>query len=346
MLALDAELWDGVLIDLLGNSDLGQSAKARWADGRQEPYALHSWLSAVDDGELIGVASLVLPQVDNRDLAYLSVAVVPGARRRGVGTALLSEASTWARENGRHIHQAFAWERLVAPGPTTISAAEGDGCVDPSAPAPAFLLNSGFKLSQVETISSLTLQPQPTLDAMAGEARDGLPQRYELVQWLGDTPPEHLSAIASLMVTMSTDVPTGDAVLERELYDEDRVRAFDRQRREGGFEQLVTVARERSSGELVGFTRILHDATRPEIGDQWETLVVGAHRGHGLGWAMKTASHAALRRRWPALSRIFTGNASENSWMLDINRRLGFAPVAASGWYERREGGADQAGDR
>ena len=54
---------------------------------------------------------------------------------------------------------------------------------------------------------------------------------------------------------------------------------------------------------------------------------------------MKTASHAALRRHWPATARVITGNASENQWMLAINRRLGFRPIAASGLFQRVDGG-------
>ncbi|WP_269451920.1 hypothetical protein [Tessaracoccus coleopterorum] len=37
------------------------------------------------------------------------------------------------------------------------------------------------------------------------------------------------------------------------------------------------------------------------------------------------------------MQRLVTGNASENVWMLAINRRLGYRPIAASGWYTRRE---------
>ncbi|WP_158522458.1 hypothetical protein [Tessaracoccus aquimaris] len=54
---------------------------------------------------------------------------------------------------------------------------------------------------------------------------------------------------------------------------------------------------------------------------------------------MKTANHAAIRGAWPEVATLVTGNASENRWMLAINRRLGYRPIAASGWFERRAGG-------
>ncbi len=48
-------------------------------------------------------------------------------------------------------------------------------------------------------------------------------------------------------------------------------------------------------------------------------------------------AHAALGRQWPEVARIITGNASENSHLLAINNRLSYTPIAASGWFERKE---------
>ncbi|SHJ56222.1 Acetyltransferase (GNAT) family protein [Tessaracoccus bendigoensis DSM 12906] len=336
----DAELWDGVLLDLFGNTDLGKSALAGWSEGQQSAYARCRYLAAHEDGELAGMATLVEPRVDNRHVAYVSVGVSPSRRRMGTGEALLEAALAWGRANGRTTFQAWTWEPLVRPGPGMLKARDGDGVIDPEGPGARFLLRHGFRLAQVDTMSGLTLQPQATLQEMARAATGSLAERYELLQWVDDTPAEHLSAMAALMVAMSIDVPTGEAELQPEVYDEARVRTFDRQRRDGGLGQLVTVVRERRTGELVGFTRVVSDRARPRVADQWDTLVLGPHRGQGLGWTMKTASHAAMRATWPGVSAVVTGNASENSWMLDINRRLGFVPIAASGCFERREAGS------
>jgi len=104
-----------------------------------------------------------------------------------------------------------------------------------------------------------------------------------------------------------------------------------------GATQIITAARHRRTGALVGFTRLIHDPARPEVGDQWDTLVVGPHRGHGLGLWMKCRNLIELGDARPAARRVVTGNASENAHMLAINTRLGFVPVATSGWFERRE---------
>ena len=276
---LDARLWDEVLVETAGDADLGQSALRRWAECDPNPHTSTYWFGASVDARLVGVATLDLPQQDNRRIAYVSVAVERDSRGRGIGGALLEAALETARADGRTNFQAWTWETRRNPA--------GDD--------------------------------------------------YELVNWVGATPPGHLDDVARLMEAMSTDVPTGEAELEAEAYDAARVRLADARLDLAGATQIVTAARHRRTGALVGFTRLIHDPARPEVGDQWDTLVVGAHRGHGLGLWMKCRNLIELGDARPAARRVVTGNASENSRMLAINTRLGFVPVAASGWFERRE---------
>lgn len=335
---LDAKLWDGVLLELFGDTDLGTSARRRRAEAASSPYRLHCSLKAADRGRPVGVAMIDLPLVDNRDVALISVAVDPLVRRQGIGSALLDAALDWARQLGRNTFQAFTWDRLTERGSSTVSARDGDGAIDPTAAGASFLLHRDFVLAQVDVMSALRLPPQRALADAAIEATASMPGDYALIQWRGGTPAARQHDLASLMMTMSTDMPLGEASFEKEAYDEERIRHLDAVLVDAGVDQLVTCALHRPTGRLVGFTRIVHDAARPHVADQWDTLVVGAHRGNRLGLAMKSASHATLRDTWPSTVRVVTGNASENAWMLDINRRLGFAPVAASGWFERREG--------
>lgn len=334
---LDEKLWDAVLHEVAGTTDLGSSAARRFAEAAPGPYQRCWALRATDpEGSTLGVARVDLPLVDNRELALISVAVLPGCRRQGVASALVDEALDLSRSHGRTVFQAFTWDRLGTRGPGALSARDGDGAIDPTAAGAAFLLNRGFMLAQVDVMSRLTLPAQGDLVASARESGQ-LPEEYALLQWRGQTPARWLPDIADLMVAMSTDIPIGEASYEAEAHDPARIRHQDSVLRRAGMDQLLTVALHRPSGRLVGFTRILHDPARAHVADQWDTLVVADHRGRGLGMAMKTRSHEALREAWPEVTTVVTGNASENGWMLDINRRLGFVPVAASGVFERRE---------
>lgn len=333
----DADLWRQVVWNLFGSDDLGESARRRWSAAQQPRYWRNEYLVAMDDGVPMGVAHLELPVADNTHIGYLSIVVDPLRRGKGVGAALFDAAVERTRAEGRTTIQMWTYEPLEPTGTRRLRGTDGDGAIDPDSASARFLLHRGFTLMQVDTMSGLDLPPQAERDAAAEAARATLPPGYELVQWTGTTPGRWLTGVAALQRAMSTDVPTGGAELEEEHVDEERVHAGDEVRARAGLDQLVTAVHHVPTGSLVGFTRVFYDPDKPVTTDQWETIVLRGHRGHALGWAMKVASHAAVGHHWPAVRRIVTGNASENSHMLSINRRLGYTPIAASGWFERKD---------
>jgi RimJ/RimL family protein N-acetyltransferase len=69
---------------------------------------------------------------------------------------------------------------------------------------------------------------------------------------------------------------------------------------------------------------------------QWGTLVHPDHRGHRLGAAVKVANLRNLQRERPDVERVSTTNAEVNAWMVAINDRLGFVPVAVVPTLKRR----------
>jgi hypothetical protein len=66
------------------------------------------------------------------------------------------------------------------------------------------------------------------------------------------------------------------------------------------------------------------------------TLVRRDHRGHRLGSAVKVANLEALQRDRPDVTTVETQNAEQNPWMVSINERLGFEPVAVCPELVRR----------
>lgn len=330
----DAREWDAVLESLFGSTVLGQSATRRWAESLHPDITRHRLISAREAGELAGLALIELPQRDNTHLAFVSIVVREALRGRGIGSALFDAAAELAAADSRPNLELWTWDALTEPGPTTVSARQGDGAVDAGAPGARFLLKRGFHLVQVDTMSGWDLPQQPELEAAADDAVAGMPTGYRLVQWSGDTPERWRDDAAALHVAMSTDAPQGGSDLRPEAVDAQRIVAADASRRAGGIEQLVTAVE--SEGALVAITRLVRDRERPRVGDQWDTLVLGPHRGRGLGWLVKAVNHAAIRGHWPEVRTLVTGNASENRWMLEINRRFGYRPIAASAWYELR----------
>lgn len=336
----ETRLWRGVVVDMFGDDDLNSGALARWSEGIRPQYSRNiRYVARSSDGTPIGVGLLELSQRDNLHKAGLSIVVAPEARRHGAGSALHAALLAEARTHGRRTIETFTWEHLEPKGARRLTGVDGDGAIDPDGAAASFLLGLGYRLVQVETLSALDLPDPETLENQAAAARAAVPPEYSLVQWRGATPPEWRDDMALLHVAMSTDVPMGDADMEPAVVDAERVRTGDESFMAGGRDLLFAAARHDPSGRLVGFTRLVREEGH-RAADQWETLVLREHRGHGLGMSIKTANHAAVRAAWPGVRRLITGNASENRWMLAINRELGYRPIAASGWFELREAGS------
>jgi RimJ/RimL family protein N-acetyltransferase len=95
--------------------------------------------------------------------------------------------------------------------------------------------------------------------------------------------------------------------------------------RENGIERRVVVAV--AGDEVVGVTELDLHPLRPELASQRDTAVSAAHRGHGLGQAMKAAMLRWITADRPELRRVWTSTAAANQYMADVNHRLGFATM-------------------
>lgn len=89
-------------------------------------------------------------------------------------------------------------------------------------------------------------------------------------------------------------------------------------------EYRIVAAVHEASGEVVGITELVISAGRPDYGQQMDTAVVGGHRGHGLGRAVKAAMMRNLVRDYPALARVATQTAVDNIHMARVNRQIGY----------------------
>ena len=106
---------------------------------------------------------------------------------------------------------------------------------------------------------------------------------------------------------------------------------------EAGEPALVAAAVHEATGEVVAYTVLLVAQASKKV-EQWDTLVVPAHRGHRLGLAVKLANLDALARVAPGVERILTWNAAENGPMRSINDALGFEPWALNGNWQKHVG--------
>lgn len=340
-----SELTDAVERQIWGHDDRCSPPEFRLGVWRDTRYELTS-LFLVRDGErMVGRGWCQLSLKEDRDRASVRAEVLDGFTGRGIGRLLLAAATEEATRHGRTLLNTFTEHPIGfelggpdAQAPAVVVPSTGSGALPAGARSVRFARAAGFELSQVERFSELVLAEHdggwPALEAAAAAASGG---EYEVLVWEG-VPPEHRAEMATLLGRMSTDIPYGIDAYEAADWDADRVEALEDQLAGAGTLPLYAVARHRASGRLVAYTALWVRASKPDVADQDDTLVVAEHRGHSLGMLIKLANLAAYRERFPNARKVVTFNAEENRQMLAINEALGFRPAGYDGeWFRRLE---------
>ncbi len=268
-----------------------------WAGFRREAA-----LAAGDDGGWAGGYVLMLPEKENRHLAWLTLLVEPGRRRAGLGTTLLRDAARRAAGHGR--------------GGLTAETRKGMA-------GSAFAAATGARpgLVEVRRVLDTADAPAGKLAALRGTA-EAASRGYSLVCWQGPTPDEYLDQAVAVANAMA-DAPRNPGE-EPEAEDAERFRHYERSAAEQGLHMYSVGARCDRTGELAGLTVLTVDPLNPSWGHQQLTAVSRAHRGHRLGLLVKTVMLQQLAQAEPGLRRIVTGNAGTNQHMIAINAQLGF----------------------
>jgi len=284
---------------------------------------LEMW-AVEDTGEVVGVASIWLPQQDNTSFVWFDVSVHPEARRRGAGSALMQ----------RVVERATEERRATLVTDTMVPA---DSSQDH--PHRRFLDRHGFTLNNTEIVRHLTLPvSEDLLSRLADQARPRFEGTYRLETHVNGAPVDQLPTLTSVMNQLSVDAPTGDLELEEESFDPARYAEYLQLERQQNRTRLTTVAIHVSTGDVVAYSDLILPAGAPTTVWQWGTLVHRDHRGHRLGMAVKVDNLRRLQIEDPGRERVVTGNDDTNSWMVSINERLGFEVVELCPAYQRKLG--------
>lgn len=285
--------------------------RAMWG---KESETHHAFVAVVDEGSgetadsarVIGAADLVLPRRDNLHLAFLHLDVLAPARRRGVGSALLSAAEEVMRAEGR--------TTVLVETQTPVGASDSGG---------AFLAARGFAPAQTCVRNGQRL---PVSDTVAAQMRAvlALDDDYVVETAVDELPQAWLEERARLAAMMSTDTPLGDLAIEPETWDAARVREVIGTARAQGRRVVEAVAWHRPSGRMAAFTHVSVPAETPWVAYQDDTLVDAAHRGHRLGYRVKAAVSLLLPQVAPGVEVQRTWNDETNTHMLRINTELGY----------------------
>ncbi|MEV4345593.1 GNAT family N-acetyltransferase [Actinoplanes sp. NPDC049596] len=258
------------------------------------------------DGEPVGFLELELFQLDNLTNAHVLLEVLPQHRRHGVGRALYE----------------VLLERAAAHGRKHLIGMTADRHPDGA----AFATAMGAVAGQEDTRSRLDLTrlDQAHLDNLRERA---LPhaEGYRTIEWLGVPADEIIDDVAYLESRLLADAPMGDMAWEPEKIDAARLREDEEARQRRG--RLSYCAGALRGDRLVAWTVIAGELAQPSQAWQQTTLVDPDHRGHRLGMLVKLANLDNIRRNRPGIEAIDTFNASQNEYMLRINRDMGFRAV-------------------
>jgi RimJ/RimL family protein N-acetyltransferase len=294
-----------------------------WTRSRQAAYMRHSWegepgrwFVAYDGDEPVGTASIDVSDYDNLELAWLSVRIAPARRRRGLGSSVLVQLESLAREMGRPLLGLDGWD---APATHAFAAAAG-------------YQRRSAEVRRIQVVADAP-DPTPIRDEARGHAAD-----YDLLRFEGYSPDDLLPGLVDLTAAIN-DAPLDDLEWEDEVYSPERVRAYERAQIESGYRFRRIVARHRPTGELAGHTIVVVDSERPAFAEQHDTSVVRAHRGHRLGLLLKAEMLLWLAEEEPQVEQILTNNAESNRFMIAVNERLGYHPVGRIAEFQRRVDG-------
>ncbi|MCF3145878.1 GNAT family N-acetyltransferase [Streptomyces platensis] len=283
--------------------------------GRLRIPALHSRAIPVTlpapDGATgyAGVALLRLNDTEeNAGNAFLDTLTVhPAHRGRGVGRAL------WETVCGR----------LAAEGRTSVST-----LVEQGGAGERFAVARGAEcaLPMVAYVQDVRTAPATGVPLPAG---------YRFAAWSGVVPDTHAAAHARAHDAME-DAPAGDLDEQHDPWDAERIRAAARVVLDRGGVLLTVAVLAEADGAVAGYTELVLPTPDSVQAVQYDTVVVPAHRGRGLGRAVKLRMLEYLRAQWPDVREIETTVADENTPMRTVNAALGYRAERPLGFYQVR----------
>jgi GNAT superfamily N-acetyltransferase len=264
----------------------------RWAD---RTYPGGARFLALVDGTPVGAGSA--GRIYMYDAAFerywFGIAVLPAARRLGVGTALLGAVSSVARDAGKTGLQ------------TDVSEAQTDGV--------AFLEHRGFEVFERAKMVRLDLRGRrpPDVAPPDGITITSLAERPDLE-----------GGIHAIAVEAYADIPSADepvvagsleAFLARDIH------------RDGIPPDALAVALDQASGTVAGWASLLYVPGSTTIAWHDMTAVGRAWRGRGIATALKRATICWAIEH--GLEILETGNDEDNAPMRAVNARLGYQPI-------------------
>jgi GNAT superfamily N-acetyltransferase len=261
------------------------------------------WIALLD-GQAVAVAFAYFPEAENSSLVLPVITVHPEWRRQGIGTTMLEAMLPEFHRRGRSLLEGWQLSR--------------------GGPGERWAHALGFQTAKATLMQCLVIAD---VDATRWEA--GVPAGYRTRRWIGSAPEELLTSVARVRSAIH-DAPVGESDYSSPQWTPARVREAEAELRDRNVEQRVVAAVHEASGEVVALTEVQLPPDRADWAYQQDTVVVAAHRGHGLGLGVKCEMVRWLVEDRPRLERFYTNTSADNVHMIRINHRMGYHDVQAS----------------
>ena len=327
-----------------GHRDTWLGPETSLPEYRPSAFTWRMPLAAWRGDEVVGRAIVRYELNDDARTAFVYVSSHPALRGRGLGSRLLAETERIAVSAGRTSLNSYSDHPLASLSGVDetvprLAASVGAAVIPETDPSARFAMKHGYTLAQIERVSVFDLSNgEHGLPAVQGELARAVQHagdRYELLTWGSETPEEYIDSYAEANSHMATDAPAADLEIDTETWTADRVREHESEAEEAGMELLRVAVRDRTDASIAAYSELELPAEHPNLAYQADTIVLAAHRGHGLGMLMKAANLVSLAEVAPARRRVYTWNADENEHMLRINHQLGFELIGYSAAWQK-----------
>lgn len=321
-------------VELWGDDRFAYSAAELLARYRDE-YLPRRVFAAWDGARCVGRAVACWEPGPDAVMGTIIVEVAPSHRRAGLGSSLLEHAEGVISGLGRRIYAGFNDYPLTVidrPG-ARLTAPQGTASIPAELPSVRFATRHGYRLAQLERQSGLRVAGRADEFRAESARREAAASDYRIVGWRDRVPDALIDGYAAARARMALDVPAGGLTIDEERWDAARVRAYEDRGLSSGRTMLVQAALA-PDGSIAGYTE-LELAPGKRVAYQADTLVIAAHRGHGLGMRLKLANLVRLCELAPERTDVYTWNADENEHMLAINIALGFTLTGIAAEWQR-----------
>ncbi len=265
---------------------------------------------------------------DRQNFAFGEISVLPGWRRRGLATALLSLMAAAARNLRRDTLLLESTDRVQASG--------------------AFLAFAGAIPGLAYHVSQLDLR-QLDIALMRAWIDRGKEQAkgLDLIFWEGLPPVDLIDAFCEMITYIQCEEPRGTLDITDTRMTPEMLCDAQAMIAAGGHRCWVLAAvlpaidtcGAPGARRIVGYTELHIRPSRPSIVDQYGTCVFNEYRGRGIGRWLKAEMILKVLAELPDARFIRTQIADANAAMLRINTQLGYKPFEAVTDWQLKVGG-------